>query len=156
MKAFHLQLSITWIIMMFTEKRTTASKRNYLNFCPVSIEVFKLSSLRSFHTFGRFVINVCYCWFTYNCSKFFQLADVTSGLRGHSLKVFKPRCHTTVRRNFFSLRIVNEWNKLPQDVVDASLVNMFKNRLDRHWQDMGITSWPATPPINLKYKYEYK
>ena len=58
-----------------------------------------------------------------NCSKFFQLADVTSGLRGHSLKVFKPRCHTTVRRNFFSLQIVNEWNKLPQDVVDASSVN---------------------------------
>jgi len=26
-----------------------------------------------------------------NCSKFFQLADVTSGLRGHSLKLFKPR-----------------------------------------------------------------
>jgi len=36
------------------------------------------------------------------------------------------------------LRIVNEWNKLPQDVVEASSVNMFKNRLDRHWQDMGI------------------
>ena len=54
-----------------------------------------------------------------NCSKFFQLIDVTSGLIGHSLKVFKPRCHTTVRENFFSLWIVNEWNKLPQDVVDA-------------------------------------
>ena len=32
-----------------------------------------------------------------NCSKFFELADVTSRLRGHSLKLFKPRCHTTVR-----------------------------------------------------------
>ena len=29
-----------------------------------------------------------------NYSKFFELADVTSGLRGHSLKLFKPRCHT--------------------------------------------------------------
>jgi len=37
-----------------------------------------------------------------------------------------------IRQNFFSLRIVNEWNKLPQDVVEASSVNMFKNRLDRH------------------------
>ena len=43
-----------------------------------------------------------------NYSNFFELADVTSGLRGHSLKLFKPRCHTTVRQNFFSLRIVNE------------------------------------------------
>jgi len=73
-----------------------------------------------------------------NYSKFFELANVTSGLRGHSLKLFKRRCRTTVRQNFFSLRVVNEWNKLPQDVVEASSVNMFKNRLDRHWQDMGI------------------
>jgi len=73
-------------------------------------------------------------------SKFFELADVTSGLRGHSLKLFKPRCRTTVRQNFFSLWIVNEWNKLPQDVVEAPSTNTFKNRLDRHWQDMGIQS----------------
>jgi len=75
-----------------------------------------------------------------NYSKFFELADVTSGLRGHLLKLFKPRCHTTVRQNFFSLRIVNEWTKLPQDVMEAPSINMFKNRLDRHWQDMGIQS----------------
>jgi len=30
--------------------------------------------------------------------------DITSGLRGHSLKLFKPRCRTTTRQNFFSLR----------------------------------------------------
>ena len=75
-----------------------------------------------------------------NCSKFFELADVTSGLRGHSLKLFKPRCRTTIRQNFFSSRIVNEWNKLPQEVVDAPSINAFKNRLDRHWNDMGIFS----------------
>ena len=73
-----------------------------------------------------------------NYSKFFELADVTSGLRGHSLKLFKPRCHTAVRPNFFSLRIVNEWKKLTQDVVEAPSTNTFKNRLDRHWHDMGI------------------
>jgi len=71
-------------------------------------------------------------------SKFFELADVTSELRGHSLKLFKPRCHTTVRQNFFSLRIVNEWNKLPQNVVEAPSINTFNNTLDRHWHDMGI------------------
>jgi len=75
-----------------------------------------------------------------NYNKFFELADVTSGLRGHSLKLFKPRCHTAVRQNFFSLWIVNEWNKLPQDVVEAPSINTFKNRLDRHWHDMGIQS----------------
>jgi len=79
-------------------------------------------------------------------------ADVTTGLRGHSMKVFKPRCRTTVRQHFFSLRIVNEWNKLPQTVIEATSVNAFKNRLDRHWSDMGVYSWLATQPINNKYK----
>jgi len=27
--------------------------------------------------------------------KFFELAYATSWLRGHSLKLYKPRCHTT-------------------------------------------------------------
>jgi len=75
-----------------------------------------------------------------NYSKFFELADVTSGLRGHSSKLFKPRCRTTVRQNLFSLWIVNEWNRLPQDVVEAPSINAFKNRLDRHWHDMGNLS----------------
>ena len=75
-----------------------------------------------------------------NRSKFFELADVTSGLRGHSLQLFKRRCHTTIIQHFFSSRIVNEWNKLPQEVIDAPSINAFKNRLDRHWHDMGIFS----------------
>ena len=87
-----------------------------------------------------------------NYSKFFKLADVTSGLRGHSLKLFKPRCHTTVRQNFFSLQIVNEWNKLPQDVVEALSINTFKNRLDRHWHDMGIQSWQLHSPSTSSNK----
>ena len=56
--------------------------------------------------------------------------------------------------NFLSSRIVNEWNELPKEVVDAPSINAFKNRLDRHWNDMGIFSWLATLPINLKYKYK--
>jgi len=30
------------------------------------------------------------------------------------------------------------WNNLTQEIVDARSVNVFKNRLDRRWQDMGI------------------
>jgi len=52
----------------------------------------------------------------------------------------KPRCHTAVRKNFISQRIVNEWNKLPQVVIEATSVNGFKNKLDRHWKDMGAYS----------------
>ena len=33
----------------------------------------------------------------------------------------------------------NEWNKLPNDCVDASNVNMFKNRFDRYLIRAGYT-----------------
>ena len=37
-----------------------------------------------------------------------------------------------IRRNFFSQRVVNKLNELPQYVVEAESVNAFKNRLDKH------------------------
>jgi len=45
-----------------------------------------------------------------------------------------------VREFFFSQRVVKEWNLLPQDVVDATSMNQFKNRLDKFLQSMGIKS----------------
>ena len=66
-------------------------------------------------------------------SNFFELSETTSGLRGHSLRLYKQRCCTTVRQCFFSSRVINSWNRLPQYVVEATSVNMFKNRLGKHW-----------------------
>ena len=37
----------------------------------------------------------------------------------------------------FSHRVINEWNKLPNDC--ASSVNMFKNRIDRYLIRAGYT-----------------
>ena len=45
-----------------------------------------------------------------------------------------------IRKHFFSQRVVNAWNKLPQYVVDAPSVNSFKNRLDNLWKDMDVTA----------------
>jgi len=66
---------------------------------------------------------------------FFQLATASHNLRGHSLKLFLPRCSTTVRKMFFSTRVVSHWNALPQHVIVSPSVNSFKNRLDKHWSD---------------------
>ena len=52
--------------------------------------------------------------------------------RGHSLKLQKRECRTSVRQNFFSYRIVNHWNSLPDSVVSAPSLNCFKNRFDKH------------------------
>ena len=37
-----------------------------------------------------------------------------------------------MRKYSFSQRVINEWNKLPNDCVNTSSVNMFKNRIDRY------------------------
>jgi len=72
----------------------------------------------------------------------------------HELRVHivKPRCRTTARKTFFLNRIIDEWNRLPQYVIDSSSVNVFKNknRLDETWEDMGI--YTATLLINYKYR----
>ena len=44
-----------------------------------------------------------------------------------------------MRKYSFSQRVINEWNKLPNDCVNASSVNMFKNRIDRHLIRAGYT-----------------
>ena len=44
----------------------------------------------------------------------------------------KQQCRLDMRKYSFSYRVINEWNKLPNDCVNASSVNMFKNRIDRY------------------------
>ena len=51
--------------------------------------------------------------------------------RGHSYKLVKSRSKLEVRKNFFSQRVVSEWNNLPTEVVEATSVNIFKNRYDK-------------------------
>jgi len=38
-------------------------------------------------------------------------------------------CNT--RHNFFTNRVVNPWNSLPDEIVEAKSVNSFKNKLDK-------------------------
>lgn len=63
-------------------------------------------------------------------NRFFTL-NIGNKTRGHSLKLGKSRSRLDIRKNFFSQRVVNSWNKLPQGVIDAKSVNCFKNRLDK-------------------------
>ncbi|MES9880231.1 MAG: reverse transcriptase domain-containing protein [Sedimenticola sp.] len=66
-------------------------------------------------------------------TKFFTL-NTDSSTRGNMMKLYKPRlCKGLLQRvNFFSIRIVNAWNQLPDSVISAETTNTFKNRLDRH------------------------
>jgi hypothetical protein len=61
---------------------------------------------------------------------FFQLASTTH-LRGHPWKLQKFRSQTLMRRSFFSQRVVDLWNSLPEFVVASDNVDIFKSRLDK-------------------------
>jgi len=50
-------------------------------------------------------------------------------------KLLVKRCRYELRKNFFfSNRIVNMWNSLPDYVVMSDTINTFKNRLGAHWK----------------------
>ena len=49
---------------------------------------------------------------------------------GLSLKKF--RFKKEIGRNWFSNRVVDEWNGLSNQVVGANTIGSFKNRLDKH------------------------
>ena len=72
-------------------------------------------------------------------NEWFNLRQVT---RGHTRKLIKPRCNSTLRLHCFSNRVVNHWNSLPENVVSAPSVNAFKSRLDNHWQTYQFTVEP--------------
>ena len=56
-----------------------------------------------------------------NVNDFFQYS-FTATTRGHAYKLFKPRCTSGVRRNFFfTERVINPWNSLPPTVSFTSL-----------------------------------
>ena len=59
----------------------------------------------------------------------------TNNTRGHNLKLKKFPFKTDKCKHFFTNRVINLWNSLPEEVVYASSLNMFKNKLDKHLQD---------------------
>ena len=48
---------------------------------------------------------------------------------GHKLKIFKPQHAFDVRKHTFSVRIVNNWNSLSAEVVNAESLNIFKKQI---------------------------
>ena len=64
-----------------------------------------------------------------HCNLRLQATSYTT-TRGHSSKLQKPYARLDIRKYFFSCRIVNEWNNLPDNVVSAPTLNAFKNAID--------------------------
>ena len=61
----------------------------------------------------------------------FFVTSTVRRTRGHSLKLVKPQCEGLTRQNFFSVRVINRWNALPEAAVAAETINSFKNQLSK-------------------------
>jgi ribonuclease P/MRP protein subunit RPP40 len=67
-----------------------------------------------------------------NLSKDLSLVfNISSNTRGNSCKLYQLHSKYDLHKFFFSNRVVCTWNSLPEHVVSAPNVDIFKNRLDR-------------------------
>jgi len=82
------------------------------------------------------------------CDRYNRFKIILNQFRGHCYEYFKEITRQPYRENFFYNRIVNIWNQLPSEIVEATSVNSFKADID-HWMSSGTT---AHPGIKLKYK----
>jgi ribonuclease P/MRP protein subunit RPP40 len=49
----------------------------------------------------------------------------------HSFALKKHRFHLDCRGNVFANRLVNEWNALPEDIINAKSISEFKKKIDK-------------------------
>ena len=47
-----------------------------------------------------------------------------------------------MRKFYFTNRVVDQWNSLPNWVVTANNTKIFKKRIDQYWQHQDITGRP--------------
>ena len=67
------------------------------------------------------------------------LFESNPNLRGHKYKLSKERFNANARKHFFSQRVINVWNSLDCNIVEADTVNLFKKRLDENWVKIWTT-----------------
>ncbi|KAI8493731.1 hypothetical protein Bbelb_286520 [Branchiostoma belcheri] len=77
----------------------------------------------------------------------FTLASNPYATRGHHLKLEMPLAKLNIRKKFFSVRVIQEWNKLPLETVKQTSVNRFKSSIDEYIRKkMTIGATKGYPP----------
>ena len=89
------------------------------------------------------VFNIISGMYDNNAVVKFNMSHV-SNTRGNKYKLQLTHIHYNLRKHFFSNRIIEVWNSLPNDVVLAESTNIFKNRLDKFWANQDFKyDWNA-------------
>ena len=56
--------------------------------------------------------------------------------RSNGYKLYKHFSHLNCRKHFFSQRIINDWNKLPCDIIESPNIWTFKSKLDIFFENL--------------------
>ena len=67
-------------------------------------------------------------------SYFFELQE-NSITRNNGCKIVGRRFQTEIARNWFTYRVVDEWNRLPNLVVNSETLSTFKKRIDEYYRN---------------------
>ena len=99
---------------------------------PDRLKALSLPSLYYRKAHGDMIECFKYIFGMYKVSTNFIPLDSNSSTRGHSKKL-KLSAQKSCRAEFFTRRITNAWNSLPEGVISAPTLHTFKNRLDEAW-----------------------
>ena len=84
-----------------------------------------------------------------NIDTFFARADTLR--MGHNMHIYKERSRHEPRKNFFSQRVVIQWNALPEKVVSSNTMRLLKIEYDKCGEGGGVKisshfypDWPHT------------
>ena len=67
-------------------------------------------------------------------TSFFELSDVEQ-TRGDNNKLRKPSCNMNKRKDYFSNRVIDAGNNLPQEAVLAKSVKGIEIAIDNQWEN---------------------
>jgi len=72
---------------------------------------------------------------------FFTMSSIIT-TRGNSCKLIVPNSRINTRANYFSVRIINVWNRLSDEMVNAARVSSCNYKLNNTDLKCGLISKP--------------
>ena len=87
------------------------------------------------------MIEVCKWFKGFNKGDITKVLKINSGdrTRSNRFKLDKFRFRRELGRNWFGNRVVDEWNRLPDQIINARSLNSFKNKIDQYMSERGWT-----------------